>query len=433
MKGLKHMLIALAALCPLGMLGAQDNALTLSSALEKAMANNYGIILSRSNADVAGINNDWGNAGRYPTVSFSASDNNSYNLTGQSYTGRLTGGLALNWTLFDGFYVQLTKSRLETLEDLSKGQLAVMVENTVEDVILAYYNVLLQEERLEVLHTVMVLSEDRYSYEQRKKDLGGSVTYDVLQAQNVYLSDKAAWMNQEVVLRNAVRNLNFLLGDTPESQWTFLEEFEADAQPYVLSDLLDRMKASNLTLKNQYSNLMLAENQTERSRSAYYPSLSLGTGIDATQTWTGGGTGGNASLVPYGNLRLSFDIYSAGARKRSVEIARIQEENAQVEIREMEHALTNELFNLHDYYGVRQALVDLARENLAAAELNMSISEEKYKSGVINSFNYRDVQLLYLNASLGRLQAIYNLVTTKTALTRLTGGFLQEGAEVAAD
>ena len=84
-------------------------------------------------------------------------------------------------------------------------------------------------------------------------------------------------------------------------------------------------------------------------------------------------------------------------------------------------------------FDVRMELLNVANENMAAAELNLSISEEKYRSGVINSFNYRDVQLIYLNAALRRLQSIYDLIDSKTRLTRITGGFLgnpqQEGAE----
>ncbi|MFH0759329.1 MAG: TolC family protein [Bacteroidota bacterium] len=132
----------------------------------------------------------------------------------------------------------------------------------------------------------------------------------------------------------------------------------------------------------------------------------------------------NNVIAPYGNLRISYDIYSAGVRKRSVEVARINEEVARVEIQEMEHALTNELFNLYDYHEVRIELLNVAIENMAAAELNLSISEEKYKTGVINSFNYRDVQLIYLNAAIQHLQAVYGLINSKTQLTRNTGGFL---------
>ena len=399
--------------------------LTLSSALERALENNYGLIISRSANEVAAINNNPGNAGRYPTIGFDATNTNSYNLNGDTYSGRLAAGVGLNWVLFDGFRVNITKEKLDNQEALSEGRLGVVIEGTIEDVIMGYYLVLLQQEQLKVLQSVMKLSEDRYAYELDRKSLGGSVTYNVLQAQNVYLTDKANYMNQEVVVRNSVRNFNFLLGESPTNTWTFSELFEADTSAYRLDDLLSKMKANNQILKNQYTNLLLMENETSLKRANYSPALSLGTGVEYADSWSspaGQTTSGN--LSPYGNLRLSYDIYSAGVRKRSVEIARINEEIAQVEISEMEHALTNELFNLADYYGVRIELLNVANENMAAAELNLSISEEKYRSGVINSFNFRDVQLIYLSAALRRLQSIYNLIDSKIQLTRITGGFL---------
>lgn len=409
------------------MVNGQGNQLTLSGALEKALENNYGVIISRADREIADINNNWGNAGRYPTISFDASDNNSYDLMDNSYSNRLAAGVGLNWTVFNGFKVGMTKSRLESLEDLSSGRLAVLIENTVEDIILGYYNVLLQEEQLDVLKTVMQLSNDRYQYELNRQSLGGSVTYNVLQAKNVYLTDKANFMSQEVVIRNAIRNLNFMMGEDPSQTWNFEEPFEAETTSYVLQDLLTKMTSSNQTLKNQFTNLMLQQNEISLKEAAYYPTVSLGAGMDYNQSWTissGSPTIGNQSASPYGNVRLSFDIYNAGVRKREVEIARINEEVARVEIDQMEHALTNELFNLFDYYEVRVQLLNVAQENLEAAELNLSISEEKYRSGVINSFNYRDVQLIYLNAALRRLQAIFNLIDSNTQLTRITGGFL---------
>jgi outer membrane protein TolC len=407
-------------------LPAQES-LSLSQALENALENNYGIIISRADLEIAEINNDWGNAGRYPTIGFDASDNVSYELTDKTTSNRFAAGIGLNWTLFDGFRVNITKSKLENLEELTSGRLAVNVENTVEEIILGYYFVLLQQEQLRVLQTVMDLSDDRYQYELKRQSLGGSVTYNVLQAKNVYLTDKANFMSQEVAIRNSIRNLNFMMGLEPEKTWAFNEPFEADTSNYILGDLLSKMKSSNQILKNQYTNLLLQQNETALRQSAYYPSISLGTGIDYSHSWSqsaGDASFTNQALSPYGNVRLSFDIYSAGVRRRSVEIARINEDVAQVEVDQMQHALTNELLNLYDYYEVRIALLNVANENMEAADLNMSISEEKYRTGVINSFNYRDVQLIYLSAAFRRIQAVYNLIDSRTRLTRITGGFL---------
>ena len=416
-------LILLGLLCP-ALASAQAENLSMSSAVEKALEYNYGIIISRSDVEIAGIGNTWGAAGRFPSIGFDASSNNTYDFTNDDRINRLSAGVGLNWTIFDGFRVNFTKERLEGLEELSKGQLRVVIENTVEDVVMAYYNVLLQQQNLEVLQTVMTLSRDRFEYETARYDLGGTVTYNVLQAKNVYLNDKAQFMTQEVRVRNAVRDLNFLLGMDPAIEWNFADPFEPDTSGYELADLNAKMISNNQTLKNQYTNLQLKKKELDLRKSALYPTLSMSAGVDETVGYTQF-IGSTDALSAYGNLRLSWDIYTGGTRKQALEIARVNEGIATVEIDRMEHALMNELLNLYDFYSIRIALLEVADESLEAAEMNMNIADEKFRSGAINSFQYRDIQLIYLNSALRRLEAIYNLIGSRTALTRLTGGFLR--------
>ncbi|MDX1285811.1 MAG: TolC family protein, partial [Draconibacterium sp.] len=128
----------------------------------------------------------------------------------------------------------------------------------------------------------------------------------------------------------------------------------------------------------------------------------------------------------YGNFTLSFNLFSGGNRKRALQIAKIDEEVGLVEIDEMRHDLTNRLSNLYEFYLVRKELLNVANENLEAAQLNLQISQDKFDSGAINSFNFRDVQNIYLNASQRRLEAIYNFIDTHTALLRMVGVIVQE-------
>ncbi|MFC2080704.1 TolC family protein [Bacteroidota bacterium] len=404
---------------------AQSEDLSLSQAIEKTLEYNYGIRISRSDVDIAGLNNNWGSAGRYPSIGFDASTNNAYNLNDRESTNRLYAGIGLDWTIFDGFRVNFTKEKLEGLEELSRGRLGVMVENTIEDVVMAYYNVLLQQENLKVLETIMNLSKDRFDYETARHSLGGTLSYNVLLVKNVYLNDKALFMTQEVQVRNSIRNLNFLLGVDPAAMWNFPDPFEPDTTGYVLSDLSAKMNLNNQTLKNQYTNLQLQKKEIDLRKSALYPSLNLSTGLDEN-IGSVQNIGNTDALSAYGNLRLSWDIYTGGTRKRALEVARISEEIAEVEIDQMEHALMNELLNLYDFYSIRIALLEVANESLEASELNMSIADEKFRSGAISSFEYRDIQLIYMSSALRRLEAIYNLIGSRTSLTRLTGGFLME-------
>jgi len=71
-------------------------------------------------------------------------------------------------------------------------------------------------------------------------------------------------------------------------------------------------------------------------------------------------------------------------------------------------------------------LLDLAFENLEAAKLNLQLSKERFDSGAINSFNYRDVQIGYITIAQRQLEAIYNLIDSQTALLRMTGTIIQQ-------
>jgi outer membrane protein TolC len=409
-------------------LHSQNEELNLSLAIEKALENNYNLVIATRDVEISSINNNWGTAGRYPVISFDASSNNSMDLD-RNITNRVTAGLGLSWLLFDGFRVSITKEQLDLQEDLTEGVMAVQIENTIEDIILAWNNILLQKETLEVFRTLMNLSHDRYDYEQKRYDLGGSVTYNVLQAKNVYLADKALVLKQEVEVRNAIRNLNFLISEDAGAMWYIQDSLKADTGNYVLSDLQSKMLSNNQSLKNQYVNIQLRQKQTDLRRSELFPSLRLSAGVqdnynrikpsgeDATDANTFG---------PYGNLTLSYDLYNGGNRRRAIEIAQIEEEIADIENQQIIHLLNNELLSIYDNYNLRLELLNVAREGIESAELNLRIAEEKFRSGAINSFNYRDIQLIYLNAALEKLSALYNLIASHTALTRITGGFLRE-------
>ncbi|MCG6189009.1 TolC family protein [Maribellus maritimus] len=414
-----------------GFVALAQQPLSLNKAVERALENNYQMKIIRGEQQIAEIQNNWGNAGRYPYMNLSLADNNSYNISeGENTTvNRFTGGASLNWTLFDGWSVRIAKQRFEELEQLSKQNTAIMVESTIQSVILSYYTVLLEKEKLEVYREVMSLSEDRYRQAEERKAFGTFVTYDVLQAQNSYLSDRAGFMLQEVAYKNALRDLNYLMAENGNVAYNLTDSFEAIPVDYSLAELGTQMFENNKSLQNQYVNQRLLENAVASAKSAFSPSLDFSGGANGNSARTAfenSGTNWANSASFYGNFTLSFNLFSGGNRKRALQIAKIDEEVGTVEIGEMQHDLTNSLSNLFEFYQVRKELLDVANENLQAAKLNLQISREKFEAGAINSFNFRDVQNIYLNAAQQRLEAIYNFIDSHTALLRLTGTIIQE-------
>ncbi len=405
--------------------------LTLNDAVAKALENNYGIIIMRQSQRISEIRNNWGTAGRYPYINLSAGDENSYNInkTENYANNRLSAGASLNWTIFDGFIVSINKQRYEELEQLSKQNTAVMVEGTIQAVVLAYYDVLLQKEKLKNWDEIRQLSEDRYNQAEDRKAFGTYVTYDVLQAKNAYLTDRSGYLLQEVNYKNSLRDLNYLMAEKSHVNYVLTESFNAIPVDYSIEDLQAQMVENNKTLQNQYVNQLLLENAVAAAKSSFSPTFDFRGGVTGTANRNNyadrGESWGNSANF-YGNFTLSYNLFSGGNRKRAVEIAQIDETIGTVEIDQVTHELNNSLANLYEFYVVRKELLALAFENLEAAKLNLQLSKERFESGSINSFNYRDVQISYITISQRQLEAVYNLIDSQTSLLRLTGTIIQE-------
>lgn len=433
----------LSALCIFaGMLSANNimgqEQLSMETAILKGLENNFQVRIFEEYYKSAQLNNTWGTVGRYPSLSLGVSSINRFDETpsqqnpddrSELYTNRLSPYVNVNWLLFNGFSVKMNKEKLELLERYSGGNSALVVENTVQAIILGYYNALLQQERLKVLAEVKKLSGDRYAYETVRREIGSAVTFEVLQAKNSYLSDSTNYLLQELNVRNAFLRLNLLLGEPPEVSFILSDTFQVEPQTYVLDDLKEKMMSSNKTLHNQYVNQEILKKGTGIAKSASYPSLSLNAGSDYNKGWYNLPKNDNYDSYLYdyyANFTLSFNLFNGGNTRRAIQQAGISERVGQLEILEMKQTLANLLVNQCELYDIRKQLLNVAQANMESAELNMQIATEKYRNGSINSFNFRDVQLIYLNAAHRKLNAIYDIIDTHTELLRLTGGIVTE-------
>lgn len=418
--------------------------LSLTDAIQTALKNNYQITISNKNVESAEIDNSWGNAGRYPNITASLSNRNRYDNTSALSSGTgldksrmevgtmgLYPSVALNWNLFNGWAVDITKDNLQLLEEQTKGNTQVLIENTVQGVILAYYQALLQKEKLAVAEKVMQLSRDRYDYVLTQKELGTSVTFDVLQVKTAFLADSANFLMQDVNYKNSVKYMNYLLGDTSETVYNLTEEFLPVDNSYEYLNLRERMLSSNRTLKNQYITQKMMENNIGLAKSSYYPNLSLSAGTDFNQRWTIpiGNDGSSVDDYAYDfylNLTLSYSIYTGGGKKRAMQKAIINQEITNTSIAEIKHSMENSLYRTHEMYKVKQQLYKVSLEAEESAALNLELGTERFKNGLINSFNLRDLTINYLSSANQRLESIYNLIDSHTELLRITGGIVTQ-------
>lgn len=434
----------LLAMCTLTPLAAQQN-LSLEEAIATGLSNNFQVKLSQASVAVAENNNDWSLAGRYPQVDLTLNSNNGYSTTDNPasvvvessvISNAVVPGIQANWVLYNGSRVSYAKDQLSKQVDLSNEQLRAEIQNTVQTITQAYYGALVQREQLEVLEEVLMLSRDRIRYQEARKEFGQAGTFDLLQAQDAYLNDSTTYLVQLNSFENALRNLQLSMGLTGPQSYVLTDQLEQVETAFTFSELEQNLLQNNPDLKVSKVNIQLAELNTQLQRINQLPQVNLSAGGNYTvnvstgsQTFNFGGMPNeqdlpgvaSRTLRGFVNLSASYNLWDGGARHRRIETAQLQEIQSQLQFASQEQSLKVQLANTYATYQNQQNLVAITTELVDNARRNLEIAEERLRGGLINSFDYRSIQLGYINATQSRLNALLNLKNTETALLRLTG------------
>jgi len=418
--------------------GAQQiTNLSLEEAVTIALENNFDIQISQKNIESAQINNTWAAAGMFPSVSIGLSQTNRFdNSESQATDDRadMTSSgirpyIQLQWMLFNGLSVYITKDKLNLIEQLSEGNAALIVENKIQAVVLAYYQTLRNKERLGTIDKVKKLSRDRYKYIETKKQFGSAVSYDVLQAKNAYLSDSSNYLLQSLEVKKSQLGLNLLMAVEKDAVYSLTTEFKAVTEDYKYYDLEDKMLSNNKTLINQYINQEILMKNVKAAKAMVWPTLIMSTGSEYASNhirYSGADPNSSYSYGFYVNFSLNFNLYNGGKTRRAIQQATIQQEIGDLQESQIKQTLSNALLTVYQMYEIRKQLLNVADAGLETAQLNLDLSTEKFKNGTINSFNFRDVQIQFITAEFNRLEAVYNLINTHTELLRATGGIISE-------
>ncbi len=259
------------------------------------------------------------------------------------------------------------------------------------------------------------LSKDRYDRELEKKKFGAATTYTSLQYKTSMLQDEANYILQQNTLSSAMRELNRLLGNREEVTYTLTDKFKIPSEKFQLETLKTEMYRRNRSLKNLEINQEILKKDISIQKSSLWPTLSLNTGAQSSTI------AGNSTYSGYANVGMTYSIFNGGNIKLAITNAKINKRMGDLRLDEARVTLEKLLKDTLALYNTRKTLLNVSDEQLKTASLSLELSEERVNSGVISSFNYRDIQLAYLNAALNKLQSIYDLIDSKTSLLITTG------------
>jgi len=416
-------------------INAQTNdTLQFNDLLTLAMQNNYGILITKSNIEINQLNNTVGNAGFLPVVGATAINNYSlldsktqyYDGTENSSSGvgnnMLDAMVVMNWTLFDGTKMFVTKNRLNELEKRGTIQLQLETEKVYIQLASAYY-ALVQEQKLEeVLKYTLGISRFRLDLAEKKFRLGAASEIDRIQASLDLSNDSSLLLKEETRIVNLKATINRIVGRAPNVQFSVDTEMEMGvALNYAeLEKSLNEQNRSLLLAKN---NLTVKELELRETRSNFLPTLSLYADYEYYRShYSAGSLELNQNFGPTVGLRLSYNIFNGFNDNRKRQISKIEYQSAQLETENELNSILTDLYQNYNDYSSAITQITLESANLENARKNLTFAIELYKLGSISQIDFREIQRKEFDAENRLLYAQYYAKVAELQLLQISGG-----------
>ena len=406
--------------------------LSLNQAINRSLESNFGIRIARLRSDISSVNNSWGAAGALPSLSTSIAGSSAISDQTRNPASFLqeiiesesvNSSLTLNWTLFDGLGMYASKTRLELLEAQSSGQASLIVEQTVEAVDMAYHNVLLQTELLNVLAESMSLSRDRLLEIKWSESYGAAGTFDRLQFENAILSDSTSWLQQGVAVKSSLRNLNLLMGDSEDSLWILTDVLKSPPSLPSSIDVRVAVLQDNTSVQNAIISENIAQQGVKQAQAFLYPVVGFNASFsDAVSQGSFGEFSGTArSVNTSAFLTLNFNLFNGGATRRAISSAKIQADIAAIDQEQAMNQAGSLSSNAYDKYILGVSVYNLSVQAAQNALTSLEIAETSYKNGVINALDYRTLEIALQRARVNELNALFVWRGAYLEVSRLMG------------
>ncbi|TYR33854.1 TolC family protein [Sphingobacterium phlebotomi] len=384
--------------------------LTVKRAVEIALENNYDIQLSKNELLATKENKTYGSAGMLPTVTADLTQNNSVqNATQLQNSGversldnarnnSLTYGVNIGWTIFDGLGMFARYEKLQELEKQGDLQLKRTVLSTVGDVITLYYTIVEQLNLLSALDSSILISRERLRTAENRFSIGKAAKLEVLNVQVNLNEDLSARLRQVETVKNLKTMLNGILVRDLDIDFIIDTEVGID-ESLIYGDLLERADQFNPDLQIIILNKKLAELDLKDVKSARYPTVRLNGGYNFARTESSLGfvAQSNSRGLTYG-LTASVNIFDGLNQRRNERIAKIQIDNAALQIEQQRLAVQTGLKTAYETYLTNIELVRMEEKNEDIARQNLEITLAKYTIGSISAVEFRDAQENFINA-----------------------------------
>lgn len=411
--------------------------LTAEEAIKLALQNNFDIQLARNSADVAANNNSVGNAGMLPQVNANGAVGGSNTALNQTLadgrntersgvvTNTANAGVQLNWTLFDGMGMFINRTRLKQLNEAGEQAYRVQVEQTLQQVLAAYYNLVRQQYVVKVNEQNLKLSDERVRLAGNRYEVGTGSKLDFLQSKVDRNNDKTLLIQLQQELETSKIQMNQLLAREVRTPFKVTDSLEVDST-LSYDNLFKDVQSKNTLLKLTDLQRSVALQDLRLVRAQQMPSLNFNSGYTYNRSKT---TAGFLLLNQNNGLNFGLNatvpLFAGFNMKRQYQNAKLNLRSAELLNQKQQLEVQAQLNTVYVQYSRNKELLALQRENVVTAKLAMEVAMDKFRIGTANLLEVKNAQQNLLNAENRMIEVTLQIKQSEVQLLRLSGNLVK--------
>ena len=415
---------------------AQLPSLTLDDAIRLALMNNFGIRIATNDATIARNNVTKGNAGFLPNVNLIATETPQVGFTDQklssgteiskpSFTNTINAGVQMQWVLYDGNRMFLELDRLKELQSIGELTIKIRSEQTISDVMRAFYNIIRQQDLSRGIQEQLDFYEERLRIAQTRLDVGKGNLLDVLQAQSDLSVQKTQLLRQQQQINVAKLQLKQLITEGVDFVFDVRDSFDLtrqlDFNQLKTNALSQNLNIELLKRQNGVATLTMKEIEAaRRPRVTFNPSFLLNRSDNTAGLFV---INQNAGLNA--GVSLSYPLYDGNNLRRQVENAKIDIESSKLRQQQFQFDLVAYIDIAYQNYLNALEILRGEEDNMNLARQSINLGMERFRLSRSTILELKQIQQAYDSAVVRAVSAKYEAKSAEIELLRLSGSLIQ--------
>lgn len=418
---------------PFGLQAQDSTILSSSEAVKLALENNLNIKLVEADLEIASINNNWGNAGKWPTINLALgntealtnlnqilSNGNEIKRNGVS-NNIVNANLAASWRIYNGKRIEATKQRLEELEKIGEINLKQEMQRISYEVLLSYYNIVRLNQQIKAINAIIALSKERYTIAKTRFDVGSAAKTDMLQSE-IDLNEQSVNLSTlDRQIKSAKATLNTLLKRKVDQPITVVDStFKIPSVDY--KDVLSKVDTQNLDLmRAERARAVLAEDR-RIIQSGRLPVISLTSNSNYNRNKASGGFFlTNQTYGPNIGVTIGIPLFSSNQFKTQLKTNTVQQRQQSLQRELLQTQIQQDVYTAYLEWENSAKIAEVERSNVQIAAENNNIATERFKKLQGNSIELRQAQLSLIQAQDRYIEALYRQKLAATSIQLILG------------